>query len=153
MNPFTPKTPFVILLAAGIFPFSTPALAGNAPATPTVAVSKPGTQATPAVSSRPKAGKNADPSPILRKPAVKKKNVLIPGPLGLYDSPEFTTPLLDYDKLNADLYPILSIRPHRPTADEKFWGTVAGVAGYSIAGVAAAQALGILPDDRVQKNK
>lgn len=153
MKPPAPKNPLVFILAAGIFPLAGPIQAGTASPTPTAVVSKPGAQATPAVSSQPQAGKNVDSSPILRKSTPKKKKTPILEPLGLYDNPEFSQPLLDYNKLNADLYPILSDRPHTPTPDEKAWGTAAAIAGYSMAGAAAAQSLGLLPNDRIKKNK
>ena len=153
MKPFTPKSPLIILLVTGVFPFTTLALAGDASPTPTIVVSKSEVQATQPVSVRPPAGKKDPISPILRKPTLKRRNTLSLEPLGLYVNPEFSHPLLDYDKLNADLYPILSGRPHTMTPNEKFWGTAAAVAGYSIAGTAAAQALGLLPSERIQKKK
>ncbi len=151
MNTKTQKNLFVFLLVAGLLPIPAPA-AGPVPSpTPTLAVSKSGAPISK-VSARPKALKNETESSIFRKPAVKKSPTLLK-PLGLYDNPEFSASPLDYDKLNADLDPVLSNRPHHPTPDEKFWGTVGAVAGYSMAGVAAAQYLGILPNDQIKKKK
>ncbi len=151
MSPGIFKNPFALMLASGCFVLSASLLA-QTPA-PTDASSKPGVPATPRVSSKPPAGKKKPGPSIFRKQAAKKSHAPVLEPLGLSYDPELSGSLLDYNKLNADLYPILSDQPHSPTADQKFWGTVAGVAGYSMAGVAAAQAVGILPGERTEKKK
>ena len=50
-----------------------------------------------------------------------------------------------YARLNDSLDPLLSDKRPAPTGDEKMWGFVAGSASAALAGVAAAQATGILP--------
>ena len=151
MAPGIVKNSFALMLASGCFILSAPLLA-QTPA-PTALSSKPGVPATPSVSFKPSAGKKEPGPSIFRKPTVKKSHAPVLEPLGLSYNPDFSGSLMDYGKLNADLYPILSDRPHTPTADEKFWGTVVGAANYSMAGVAAAQALGILPGGRTEKKK
>src|SRR5579871_6819843 len=138
-----PQKPFTAMLASGCILLAASVSAQTPTPVPTKAASNPAAHGLPTPSSRPKAKKNEDEPSIFKKPAAPKGPRL--EPLGLSYDPELSGSLLDYDKLNADLYPILSDRPHTPTADEKFWGTVVGVANYSMAGVAAAQAVGILP--------
>lgn len=140
---------FTLTLALGCFILSA-SLWAQTPA-PTEASSGPGTPPTPKVASTPQGNKKETLSSIFKKPARKPHHARATGTLGLSYNPEFSGSLLDYNKLNADLDPLLSNQPHAPTADEKFWGTVAGAAGYGIAGVAAAQAVGILPGERTEK--
>ena len=58
-----------------------------------------------------------------------------------------------YNRLNADLYPALNLKKEKLSEEEKFWGTVAGAASYGCAGIAAAQALGVLSDGKTTKKK
>ena len=143
------------MLAAVILPVAAPVKGQISTSTPTVVPSKTGPRATPAVSVHTRAKNKKTTSSIFRVPAAKRgpNHIFALSPLGLSTNPEFSTSRLDYDKLNADLYPLLTDQTHRPSADEKFWGTVAGVATDAMAGAAAAQYLGILPDGQIKKKK
>jgi hypothetical protein len=58
-----------------------------------------------------------------------------------------------YNQLNAELFSSFSSKPKALTPEEKFWGTVSTIAGYGMAAGAAAQALGIIPDEKAEKEK
>jgi len=145
------ETAFFLLMAVATSAFPAPAQSPT-PA-PAGAAPQLKIHGTPAALTKPPAKESQSNSTILRKPSVHKTHNPTLEPPGLYYNPEYSGALLDYNKLNADLGPLLSDQPHRPTADEKFWGTVTGAAGYSMAGVAAAQAVGILPGGRTEKKK
>lgn len=58
-----------------------------------------------------------------------------------------------YEHLNDALSSSLKYSAPTPTSDQKLWGTLAGIASYSCAGIAAAQSLGVIPSSKNKDKK
>ena len=103
--------------------------------------------------------KKDKPIPVYQKSTVFKKksnNLLAGSSLGLegyYEGSDQGRKENYYNQLNASLFSSLSSQPKPLSPEEKFLGTVGAIASYGCAAGAAAQALGIIPDDKTKKKK
>ena len=98
--------------------------------------------------------------PVIQKSSVfkKSKSVHSSNTFTLKTGRDLETPFLlrdktYYDHLNDDLSASFKNPSPTPTSDQKIWGTLAGIASYSCAGIAAAQSLGVIPSGKNKDKK